>query len=263
MTELPAHAVSLAEAQRQFAAAVLTGAPESAIHLVHARASSSGHDEIGETLSPARRLSVYTGGYLTRLREVLESDHRFLPAVLGEPWTEIAHAYIRAHPSRHPNLNRFGKALPQFLRERGLAFAADLAALGVAMADAFDAAEFEPMDPAQLSTVAPEQWGELILRPNPSARVVASAWPIERFYQDCVDGDPAPAEPEPEPSWTLVLRRDHRVWRQMLTEAEATVFAALDARRPLAEALTRGAAVDPDLDVGGLFGRWCAGGLFV
>jgi len=249
--------MSLADLQRSLAGALLDGRLGAAAAWVRAR----------PPLPSVARIGVYRGAYRTRLREVLESDHRFLPGVLGEAWPALADAYAAAHPSRHPNLNRYGKRLPDFLRARGLGFAADLAALGVAMADAFDAPEFEPMDPQRLSHTPPEQWSELVFHPNPSVTLLATQWPVDSFYQRAVDlgaeTDPQlpPVPDTPAPSWTLVFRREGKVWRHDLPQAAARIFLALQDQRPLGEALEQGARLGPE--VGRWFQGWAGDGIFL
>ena len=75
-------------------------------------------DEIhgNDRLSPAGRLDVYARMYRARLVDALSEDYPRVVAVLGaEAFADTAHAYIRAHPSRHPSLRWFGSRFADFL----------------------------------------------------------------------------------------------------------------------------------------------------
>ena len=89
---------------------------------------------------------VYRHAYGSRLVEAVRNDHELLHLYLGdEMFDEMAHAYVKAHPSGHPNLRWFSKSLPDFLRSNAPysdhPVLSDLAALEKALNDAFDAAE--------------------------------------------------------------------------------------------------------------------------
>ena len=89
---------------------------------------------------------VYRYAYGSRLVEAVRNDHELLHLYLGdEMFDEMGHAYVKAHPSEHPNLRWFSKSLPDFLRSNAPysdhPVLSDLAALEKALNDAFDAAE--------------------------------------------------------------------------------------------------------------------------
>ncbi len=211
-----------------------------------------------------QRLDVYNGGYLARLIEVLESDHDALKYALGEDaWFVVARDYVYAHPSHHPNLNRFGAHLRDFLADRDLPhrdFYVDLARLHWAMVEAFDAPEFEPLDVQPLATLTQEQWAGVVFTPNPSVRLLRFDYPVNGFLQAFYDGKD-PERPEAAESFVVAYRKDGRVWRVKLPEPIYHILSALVAGRPFAEALEAGG--EHDEDVGGWFQEWSADGLFV
>src|SRR5262249_57429314 len=86
---------------------------------------------------------VYRYAYGSRLVEAMRNDHELLHAYLGdEMFDEMGHAYVKAHPSEHPNMRWFSQGIPDFLRSTAPYSAhpvlADLAALERALNDAFD-----------------------------------------------------------------------------------------------------------------------------
>ena len=109
---------------------------------------------------------VYRYAYGSRLVEAVRNDHELLHLYLGdEVFDEMGHAYVKAHPSQHPNLRWFSKSLPDFLRSNAPysdhPVLSDLAALEKALNDAFDAAEGAVVALTDMAGFAPEAWSEL------------------------------------------------------------------------------------------------------
>jgi hypothetical protein len=117
---------------------------------------------------------VYRYAYSSRLVEAMRNDHELLHLYLGhEMFDEMGNAYVRAHPSEHPNLRWFSKSLPDFLRLNAPYSAhpvlSDFAALEKALNDAFDAAEGAVVELTDMAAFAPEAWSDLIFQAHPSA----------------------------------------------------------------------------------------------
>jgi len=217
-------------------------------------------------LTPAERLDVYNGGYSTRLVEAIESDYRGVSAVLGHgEFHRLVARYVVRHPSRHPNLNRFGKRLPEFLArnlaDKRRAFLVDLARLEREITYAFDAPEFTPLDARGLGSVASEDLGNVVLTPNPSLRVVRLSHPADPFLAEILERDHVPPVPRRKACDLAVFRHDGRVWRAALAANEAKVLRALCAGKPLGKALHR---VDATPErIGEWFQKWSRDGFFV
>ena len=218
-------------------------------------------------LDAAGMLQVYNGAYLSRLIEVLQSDFAALQYALGESaFHHLAAGYVYAFPSRHPNLNRLPRHMPEYVRrQRHLpqrAFLAELAELEVALETSFDAPEFAPLDMATLSDTPPERWGGARFRANPSVRLFAFRHPIDEFYQAWKE-DKKPRMPKARASWLVVFRKDDRVWRQRVPQAAHRVLRALIDGRPLGAALAAAArAVTGEKPVAEWFQSFAADGLF-
>ena len=215
-------------------------------------------------LDPMQRLDVYNGGYLSRLIEVLGIDYDALRFALGdERWHKLAADYVFAHPSRHPNLNRFGQAMPAFVATQGdverRGFLTELAHLQWSVQEAFDAPEFTPLDLTTLAGVDETAWATMVLTTNPSLRLLKLNNPANAFLQGFFDGD-EPHLPGPRPTYLSIYRRDGRVWRTELPEAAFHILTALRDGRPFGEALE--AAEDAEIDVGQWFQEWSANGVF-
>lgn len=120
---------------------------------------------------------VYQNAYTGRLAEILAQDYEYLSAYLGgERFAELAEAYIAARPSRSQNARWFGARLPAFLRSVQTHEAnpeyADLADLEKALADAFDAADADPLTLAALQQFSFDDWGRLVFQTHPSSTLL-------------------------------------------------------------------------------------------
>ena len=117
---------------------------------------------------------VYRYAYGSRLVEAVRNDHELLHSYLGdETFDEMGHAYVRAHPSGHPNIRWFAQGLPAFLKSTAPysqhPVLSELAALEKALNDAFDAAEGNVVELSDMAGFAPEDWSRLRFQPHPSA----------------------------------------------------------------------------------------------
>ena len=142
----------------------------------------------GELLNPQggvpgdERMDVYSNGYLARMHESLAEVYEAVRHFLGaDEFIHLAEAYAFEYPSKHYNLNYAGRHLAQFLRGHalpGFPFLADLAELEWRIWEAFHAFDAEPLGPAQLAGVAPEDWENLRLVFQPSVSILVSPWPV-------------------------------------------------------------------------------------
>ena len=184
------------------------------------------------TLNPQRgtsgteRLAVYAQGYVTRMREALAEVYEAVHHVLGEQrFSVLAAEYALRYPSDNYNLNFAGRHLPEFLAaapptER-LPFLPDLARLEWLVCLAFHADDQTCLDPASLSSLAPERWSQLRLIFQPSVGMVASSWPI----QDLRQARHQPRETinidvSNRPQRVLVFRQQLQVTCELISEAQ-------------------------------------------
>jgi hypothetical protein len=230
----------------------------------------------GPRLTPAERLQIYRDGYRARLVECLADDYAAVRYLLGEAAFEaIAHAYIDEHPSRSPNLNAFGRAMPAFLARRSGAagpLALDVARLEWAIVEAIHAAASPPLTLDRFEHMTPEQWATAVLVPAASVRLLRFAHPADTFYTSFREGE-RPIPPAPAPSATLVHRRGWVVWRTALSPAMAGLLEAIISGVGLGAALTASiAGTDDGVDaeaspvteanVTQWFREWVSGGVF-
>lgn len=132
--------------------------------------------DVKDSASEDRRVlfQVYRNAYVLRLAEILGSDYELTHAYLGDKqFSDLARAYIAAHPSDKRNARWFGRYLPDFARTAepfsAHAEIAELAALEKALADAFDGRDADPLTIADLAAIPPEDWTGLVFTPHPTA----------------------------------------------------------------------------------------------
>ncbi len=241
MTASPA--ASLRSLQRSFARALHGGKPR--LRLVD-----------GE------RLHVYVDAYAARLVEVLVGDYAATKANLGDDaFEKLALRYVRVHPSRHPNLNVFGRHFPAFLRrQRGVAaMARDLARLELALARAFDAPAAAALVVDTLATTAPARLGRVRLRVHPSVHVLRLPAVVVDAFGTWRNGLAVPAQPRRGTIDLLIVRGEDGVVRHELPRDAARVLRALQRGATLGRALD---GVRPDAPLGEWFATWRAAGVF-
>ncbi len=195
-------------------------------------------------LSSVDRVSVYANSYFHRLLGALKEMLPRLAAVCGETaFHNLVTDYVLQCPSTSPDLRRYADRFPRFVGEHALGVAhpilAPLATLELALSDALDAPDGDPVRVERLLDFAPEAWPALRFELSPPTRLVVFAWDFDAIAQACEAGrgervlsspGPAPAVGQggaaQEPLW-LVGRRAHRGYARRLGAAEAEALVAI------------------------------------
>lgn len=185
--------------------------------------------------TPEIRLDVYRNAYVLRLIEFLENDFEKLRLFMGaQAFTQMARDYVLSHASDHPNARWYSRRLAAFLKDdrhyRDDVLLCDLAALELAINDAFDAPDGAILTIDALAAVPPENFAAVRLIADPSVRRLtlatnaAELWPL--LQEDGATA--AGGHILPEPVELLVWRQDEASHFRQLTGEEAM---ALDAMR--------------------------------
>lgn len=173
---------------------------------------------------------VYRNAYVVRLVEILGQDFAALKAAMDEDaFDAAARGYVAAHPSRHRNARWVGKDFPLYLSTvepwTEAPALAELAAFEQALADAFDAADAEPLAIAELAAIPPDDWGALRFTPHPSARRLDFSTNARAIWSAVNAGEDAPAtELLDEPDRVLVWRDDATPMFRPLAVEEAMLW---------------------------------------
>lgn len=173
---------------------------------------------------------VYRYAYGSRLVEAMRNDHELLHAYLGdEMFDEMGHAYVKAHPSEHPNMRWFSQNLPEFLKSAApysnYPVLSDLAALEKALNNAFDGTDGDALTLTDMAGFAPEVWNDLRFTPHPTADrfdLSTNASAIWMALKN--DETPPDAVTLDEPSRVLVWRQDNTPMFRELSAEEAMMW---------------------------------------
>jgi hypothetical protein len=154
--------VNLAELQRYFAAAATSGTgPIAGLSDVFSE---------GAHLGAAERLAIYNRAFFYRQLDALAAVFTSTQRALGDAeFQRLGLAYLSAHPSDHPAVERVGRLFPEFLAEIG---AAGPSAAGSG------APRSEP-----IADLAALEWARLcaLVAPNPAALALPNAVAAEAF----------------------------------------------------------------------------------
>jgi hypothetical protein len=173
---------------------------------------------------------VYRNAYVARLAEILGEDYEQLHAYLGDQaFAKLVKAYIEAHPSDRRSARWFGRHLPAFARGRETYArhpeVAEIAALEMALADAFDGPDAAPLDLAALGALPPDVWPGLVFTPHPTAqRLTFGTNAAEIWTALKTETAPPKAQILPEPQPLLVWRQDLMARFRPLSAEEAMTW---------------------------------------
>jgi hypothetical protein len=140
------------------------------------------------------RLDIYRNTFLLTLTNALRLSFPAVEKLVGTPFFEsAAQLFIAAHPPDVAWLDRYGAALPEFLREfepaATVPYLHDVARLEWAVHSALHAENVEPLDPAALAVVAPEDQGRIRLVAEPSLTLLRLAYPADAIWRAVLLGD--------------------------------------------------------------------------
>ena len=246
---------SLRELQRGFAAATLFGDS----------AAGAGLAIVAGALDAPARIAIYRNNILGNYRKVLAGTFPVVRRLVGAAFFDAAtDQFVRGHPSRHGDVNRYGGDYATFLASyppaRELAYLADVAQLEWAIDQANIAADAPPLDVSALATVAPDALGELRFRLHPSARLIASAYPILRIWQVNQPGYVGDDHVDlGEGACLLLIVRSHQgVSIERIGTGEHAFLGALAAGATLGVATSRASDTEPAFDLGATLRRHVA-----
>ncbi|MCB1908026.1 MAG: putative DNA-binding domain-containing protein [Rhodocyclaceae bacterium] len=168
---------SLHELQMAFAEAVLDDAPEGLPEGLLAGGRP-----------PGEGFGLYRSSVFGNYRKALRAVYPVVERLVGERFfAYAADAYVRVHPSRCGDLNRFGSRFAEFLRgfpaASGLAYLPDAARLEWAIEAVFSAQDPDPAALLPLARIAEVDYPGLKFRLAAHCRLIDSPWPVDRLWQ--------------------------------------------------------------------------------
>jgi hypothetical protein len=246
---------SLREVQRGFTAAAL----------FDDTAAIAALGIVAGTLDAAARIAVYRNNVLGNYRRALAATYPVVRRLVGGTFFNAAiDAFVRAHPSRHGDVNRYGGELARFLAAhpppRVPAYLPDVARLEWAIDQANITADAPALDLVALAAVPVDAHGELIFKLHPSAQIVTSQFPVFRLWQvnqPGYEGDER-VDLDEGGDALLVRRAPDGVTIERLAPGEHAFLAALARNNRLHRAEKRGSDAEASFDLAAVLKRHVA-----
>jgi hypothetical protein len=174
-------------------------------------------------LDAASRMEIYADMFVWRQIDVLREDFPKLVALMGdEEFYALGEAYVRAHPSEHYSLSKFGRHLALFLQERplGRPDLSDMAALEWARAEVFEEAVVPVASPECLRSLARADFANQRLLVVPAMRLLRLQHDVLETWRRIEDGA-AVSMPRRSVTFAAVWRKEFDIFHVRLEAEEA------------------------------------------
>ena len=206
----------------------------------------------GDGRAAGRRFDVYRNNVAVSLTEALETAFPVVRKLVGEQnFKTLAGVFLRQHPPTSPLMMFYGGELPAFLQSfkptAQISYLPDVARLELALRESYHAADADPIDPALLQALPPDQLMATRLALAPSARLVRSHWPVHAIWRYNTEPDtPKPAMAAED---VIVLRQDLDPSPHLLAPGGGAFVSALLVGETLGAAHETALADTPDFDL--------------
>jgi len=221
-------------------------------------------------LDAARRLQLYRNNLFESLHGALAAVYPVLRQLVGEEcFRGLARRYVAAFPSLSGDIHDYGDALPGFVGGFGTAaslpYLADLTALEWSVHAVYHEAPLPALQLAALAALPPRGQAALRLRLQPSARLLASDFPVLAVWQAHQDGAAGVEAVDLRAGGVrlMVAQRDLEVEFRLLGLGEHRWLQALDEGQPLGDACALAMRADAGFDLAAALARQLALGSFV
>lgn len=219
-------------------------------------------------MMPEQRLAIYRNNTRAGLTEALRDVYQVVNRLVGDKFfNRLAEAYINTHPPQSASLlefgGRFADVISGFQDAQALPYLADTARLEWYWHEAYHEADDNALDVSQLAQLDPSGYEQLGFKIHPSARFIASDYPIARIWA-C--NQPGAQQDE----WIdlhegacrlLIYRPDVEVKILSLDKAEYHCLTALASGLTLMQAVRTVDAEHPGFDVLSSLQHWLFRGI--
>jgi len=235
---------------------------------------NDGHDVV-ETIAPpprgdaTQRFRIYTDGYRIRLQKAVEADYPCLKHYLGEQVLHVLIAdYVEQTPSKHFNLDRYPIIFNSFVYQHSTdQVAKEISLLESTIASVFMMEDSIPLDASYFSSLAPEEFGRMLLRPRKASRLLQFEHLANSYLTEFRAGEMLQS-PEPLPQYLYVYRHQNTVQRYELPHAAFLLLQCLFDGHAVEQALEKVTSGHEELtetiaaNVQAWFQEWISKGFF-
>ncbi len=139
----------------------------------------------------ADRLSVYRSNIVGGLTDVIVESFPVIKVLVGKDFLEgMARGFVLEKPPARGCLHYYGAGFAEFIERfdpaKDLPYLPDVARLELALGQAYHAENDTPMCAAALSTITPEDLGNLQLFLRESVRLISSPYPVQALRDFCL-----------------------------------------------------------------------------
>ncbi len=197
--------------------------------------------------TPAKRFAVYRNNVVVGLVNALRARFPVVEKIVGKDFfAAMARVFVIAHPPQSSLLMLYGDTFADFVATfepaSALPYLPDVARLEIARTRAYHAADLEPIDPARLRGLDPQELRHVRVDLHPSLQVLRSRHPIVTIWaMNSGEAELRPIDDE-GPEDALVVRARLEVAVRRLPPGGATFLGALSAGATLASAAESAAA---------------------
>ncbi len=193
------------------------------------------------TLGAVERLHIYRRMYILRFCEVLQSDFEAFSDYVGEEkFEELVTDYVSIYPSTSYSLNPLSYRFPEFLRSRSdlkrKEFLVELAELELAISQVFDMPQSPLLTSEEITSVAPDRWGDVLLKPITALRLLEFQYPVNDYLNAFRSGD-SPPKMGKKKTYVLVYRPKYSMRREPMSRDAYTLLKEILSGKTLEEAV--------------------------
>lgn len=252
-------ALSLADFQDHFAAALLDAAP---------LMSSVEDQSVLAALTSQRGFAVYRNTVMKGCIDTLHANYPAVARLVGDEWFRAAAAiYARMHPPQDTRMLYYGIDFADFLANfepaAELTYLPHVARLDRLWTDAHAARDEAPLDPAALAGIAPEALAGTVLHPHAAARWLWCAdQPAYTIWHRNRSNDTDDSEIAWQGEGALLVRPHAAVTWLPLDAAGCAFMDACNSGCTLTDAANAAVAVQPDTDLAQLLATLLNAGAF-
>jgi hypothetical protein len=224
---------------------------------------------IANGMTAEQRLSIYRNNTRLGLTEVLRDVYPVVNQLVGVAFfNRLAQAYLASHPLQTGSLLTFGGQFSEMIAEfeaaQSLAYLPDVAALEWLWHEAYHEADAEPLPLSRLAQVDPADFDRIGFQLHPSARFMASKYPIAQIWAANQPDTPADSMIDLQQGGCrlLIYRPAYAVEIVSLEAAAYDCLRALASGTAFSPAVEQVIADHPDFDVQTHLQQWLQLGVF-
>jgi len=215
-----------------------------------------------DTLDAPAHIAIYRDSIRLGLAHALREIYPVCARLLGDVFfAQVCDQYIQEHPSRSPDLNRYGLAFPEFISRHSLAeelvWLPDILRLERDWHKVFSGVDTTEFDLQCLSELTEEQSLSACIVLQENMRLIESVWPVHAIWHTNrdLDKEPEVIELTEQTVYLLIWRDGMTMHLDVLTAEMWYLLQSLKNGNSLEDACKLLERKYPDAEFSDLFGQ--------